>query len=135
MDEYPVRISDLEDVNQVLGACLNYLQARDLMEAQVAFTGTHYSPLTDEVGRLKARFAGYLGDYLLERHEGESEPSLTEDADLEVEESQEPDESLTEASEAPLAGVPLGSVTRKKRGRRLKDEEIVKKEDGAEQPE
>lgn len=119
-DTHPIYASDLEDVIQVLGACLTFLQARDLMEAQIAFSATRPSPLSSEVERLHDRFRGYMGDFLLDAHFEE------DDADVEVSEQEAEDGSdeLTEASEE-LSATPLGAPNlRKQQGRRLDADEV-----------
>lgn len=119
-DTHPVLASDLEDVIQTLGACLTFLQARDLMEAQIAFSQVRPSPLSTEVERLHSRYRGYMGDFLLAQHLEDDDP---EDADPELG-AEDGSEELTEASEA-LSAAPLGTPDLpKQKGRRLKAEEL-----------
>lgn len=122
-DTTEIFVSDLEDVRQVLGACLVMLQARDLIEAQVAFSGTRPSPLTAEVERTKNRFDGYFSDFLLAEHEANLEE---DDLDDEVAEH-EPEEGAESAAEASddLSSSPLGTPRLPRQtGRRLKSDEV-----------
>ena len=79
-EEVAAQIADVEDVRQVLAACLTYFQAEDLKSAQVAFSAVRPSPLSLEIERLATRFRGYLGDYYLAQREAELE---AEDAEQE----------------------------------------------------
>lgn len=119
-DTHTIYVSDLEDVIQVLGASLTFLQARDLMEAQIAFSANRPSPLTTEVQRLHDRFRGYMGDFLLAQHLDEDDPE-DEDSELGAEDDAE---SVVEASEE-LSGAPLGAPQfKRQQGRRLDAEEL-----------
>ena len=119
-EEVPVQISDVEDVRQVLAACLTFFQAEDLKAAQVAFSAVRPSPLTLEVERLATRFRGYLGDYYLAQREAELED---EDAELELPNSSE---NVQEESEEELSGSPLGDFQPPRQaGVRLTDEEVA----------
>lgn len=123
-DTTQIYVNDLEDVRQVLGACLVWLQARDLQEAQIAFSVTRPSPLTIEVERVKERFDGYFGDFLLAQHEADLAADDIEDADDELG-PENGSEELAEASEELLSGAPLGSPKLpKQEGRRLSSEEV-----------
>lgn len=122
-DTHPVYASDLEDVAQVLGACLTFLQARDLMEAQIAFSTPRPSPLSNEVQRLHDRFRGYMGDFLLAAREAELEEDDGDDQDSELEAENGSDEPV-EASEV-LSDSPLGKPRLpRQRGRRLDADEV-----------
>lgn len=119
-DTHPVLASDLEETIQALGACLTMLQARDLMEAQIAFNMVRPSPLSVEVERLHARFRGYMGDFLLAQHL-EEDDSEDEESELGAEDGSE---ELTEASEA-LSDAPLGKPNLpKQKGKRLTAEDL-----------
>lgn len=124
-DEINIQLVDLEDVRQVLAASLLYFQAEDLQSAQVEFRASRPSPLTQEIERVKSRFDGYLGDYLLAQHEAllaEDEEVIEED----VEGAEDGSDELTEASEEDvLSSEPLGKFERpKQKGRRLEADEI-----------
>lgn len=125
MDSVSIFVKDLEDVRQVLAACNMFLQARDLMEAQIAFTSPRPSQLQLEIDRVKTRFDGYLSDYLLAAHEAELEVEGDE-SDEEYEEAEDGSDELTEASEEPLSDAPLGEFKPPRRqGRRLSKEELA----------
>lgn len=120
-----VQFTDIEDVRQVLAACLTFFQAEDLQKAQVAFSATRPSPLTMEIERMYTRFHGYMGDYLLAQHEAElaEEDSQDEDSLEEAPNGSEPD--ATSDSEE-LSEHPLGEFRApKQEGRRLSAEEIA----------
>lgn len=117
--EVAIRLSDLEDVRQILNACLNYFTARDLGDAQVKLEAYRKSPMTDEVERVKERMDGYLGDFLLMQYE-EEHGTIPEDDEVDEELEEEPEEEET------LSGNPLGTVTAKRQqGRRLSKEELA----------
>lgn len=119
-EEVAVQIADVEDVRQVLAACLTYFQAEDLKSAQVAFSAVRPSPLSMEIERLATRFRGYLGDYYLAQREAELE---AEDAEQEPQNGNEND---PEAVEEELSGSPLGEFTPPRQaGVRLTDEEVA----------
>jgi len=126
MDEISIRVNDVKDVNDILAALLNFHQARDLMEAQVKFTMNRYSPLTNEIARVKHRVEGYLGDYALE-HLDLDEPTSAKDTDYDAQDSENGFESLTEAFDEPLSDAPIKAPKVQKRtGRRLSGEEITR---------
>lgn len=119
-EEVAVQIADVEDVRQVLAACLTYFQAEDLKSAQVAFSAVRPSPLSLEIERLATRFRGYLGDYYLAQREAELE---AEDAEQEPQNGNEND---PEAVEEELSDSPLGDFRPPRQaGVRLTDEEVA----------
>lgn len=125
MDTVEILVSDLEEARQILAACNTFLVARDLMEAQIEFRASRPSPLALEVDRIKARFDGYFGDYLLARHEASLEVE-TEDIEDDNEGAEDGSGELTEASEEPLSGAPLGDFKApRQQGRRLSKEEVA----------
>lgn len=135
-EEVAVQIADVEDVRQVLAACLTYFQAEDLKSAQVAFSAVRPSPLSLEIERLATRFRGYLGDYYLAQREAELE---AEDAEQEPQNGNEND---PEGVEEELSDTPLGEFRAPRQaGVRLTDEEVadeyygVEEEDGESEPE
>lgn len=124
MDTQPITITDLEDVTQVLGACLTYFQAEDLQTAQVAFSAPRPSPLTMEIERLHTRMRGYVGDFLLARREVELEE---EDSQVEddIEGPENGSENDPEAFEEELSNAPLGEFkSQRQPGRILTDDEL-----------
>jgi hypothetical protein len=108
--EIEITLADAEDAAQVLDACATFLTARDMMAAQASLSPFfRESPLTAEVQRLKTRFDGYLGDYLLARRRAE---------EGEDERPEEPEEELSSD--------PLGQGTLPgQQGRRLSREELT----------
>jgi hypothetical protein len=118
-EEVAVQIADVEDVRQVLAACLTFFQAEDLKSAQLAFSAVRPSPLSLEVERLATRFRGYLGDYYLAQREAELE---AEDAESD---GQTTDGTDPEAFDEELSESPLGEFNPpKQEGRRLRVDEL-----------
>jgi len=115
--EVAIRLNDLEEARQILSACLNYFTARDLGDAQVRLEIYRKSPLTDELERVKERFDGYLGDFLLAEYE-EEHGEIPEDDSEEAEIEDEEEEVLNDN--------PLGVVqVKRQQSRRLSKEEIA----------
>ena len=129
METVEITFNDLEDLRQILNACLNYFVAKDLERAQIKFSAVAKSPLTQELEILKTRFDGYLADYLLLRHEAEN----AEDEEEVIEIDEEEIESEPEIEEPELAAMPLGKTEfPKQKGRRVTKEELQKRaEDGS----
>lgn len=120
MEFIDIHLTDLEDVRDVLAACLNYFSARDFQQAQIAFGQERPSPLTSEIDRVKTRFDGYMSDFILARYEEERAGDSPADDGV----AEDGSEELTEASEE-LSGAPLGEPKPKRqRGRRLTAEEL-----------
>lgn len=143
-NEIAIRARDLDDIRQVLAAALNYCQATDLANAQMQLEAVAYRPLTTELGRIKQRVDGYMGDYALSRLDADSDfdgPDPVEDADDELGESEEAPEALTEDAEGEMDGEvvqlamrPLGTGPARRAGRRLSAGELAGEEaiqDGA----
>lgn len=114
LDETTILIVDLEDVRTVLAACQNFFQAEDIQRAQLAYTETRYSPLTNEIARVKTRMDGVLSDHLLRLHEETADDAesdegeeTAEDTSQELPAPENGSESVTEASEE-LSEHPLG---------------------------
>lgn len=140
IEEIVVQARDMDEIRQVLAAVLNHFQATDLANAQMQMAEVRYRPLTNEVGLIKQRVDGYMGDFALRRMDAlgwedeepsddEEAPETADAADLEPSEPQEGSEGLTEASEEDVlevpAMLPLGTITRGTRGaRRLSKEEL-----------
>jgi len=123
MDTVAITLSDLEDIRQVLKACLTYFQAEDLQKAQVSFNVGRPSPLTLEIEQTHTRLQGYLGDYLLARHEALLDEEGEDDED-DLEEAEEGLQDATEASEE-LSDSPLGGYKRpESRGQTLTAEDL-----------
>lgn len=123
LEEMTILLSDLDEVRQVLAACLTYFQARDLSAAQIEFRAARPSPITAEVGRIKDRFDAYLGDYLLRQHEAD----LEEDGVVgdEVEEGAEDGSEGVAEGVVELSTTPLGDFKKpNQKGRRLKAAEV-----------
>lgn len=135
LNEITVQARDVEDVRYVLKACLMFLQARDLMEAQANLTTVRPSALTVEVERVGDRFQAYFGQFLIDKHEAELE-GYGQDAEEDAEDDPEASESLPEASEDELSDAPLGSPNLvKQKGRVVSVEELTKKDDELEEDE
>lgn len=119
--------SEIEDIRQVLAACVRYFQAQDLAKAQVAFSAPNPSPLTQEVERVLQRLDYFWGDFLIRLREEQLAGEEDYD-DLYEEENNEDDEETAEAEaeeDEVLSENPLGSVkTKRQTGRRLKPEEV-----------
>jgi hypothetical protein len=135
-DEVTIQVSDLEDVRNVLSACLNFFQAHDLMEAQKHYEAVAYSPLTNEIGRVTQRFDGYMGDFLLNKHESESdenEPSPAASTSQELVGSEEGAQELTAAPEEEvLPDLPLGKPASHQKGKRVSARRRLVEEQGEE---
>lgn len=120
-----VQFNDIEDVRQVLAACLTYFQAEDLQKAQVAFSATRPSPLTMEIERMFTRYHGYMGDYLLAQHEAEVDEEDSQDEDS-LEEAPNGSEPVQEPFGEELSDSPLGEFKPpRQEGRRLSAEEVA----------
>jgi hypothetical protein len=121
--EVPIRLEDLEDVRQILNACLNYFTARDLCEAQAQLRLHSKSPLTSELERVYERMSGYLSDFLLSQYE--EEHGFNDDTENVDAESVIEEEVVVEEEEV-LADNPLGTVeVNRQKGRRLTKEEVA----------
>lgn len=79
-----VLISDIEEIRDVLGACLTYFTAQDVIKAQTQFRQMRQSPITSELERVKARVDGLMGDYLLFRYQAEKGESEEEPKEEEL---------------------------------------------------
>ena len=119
--------NEIEDIRQVLAACVRYFQAQDLAKAQVAFSAPNPSPLTQEVERVLQRLDSFWGDFLIKLREeqlGAGEEDYDDLYDEETEDDEEAAEAEAEEDEV-LSENPLGSVkTKRQQGRRLKPEEV-----------
>jgi hypothetical protein len=105
-DTIEIRVSDIEDVRQVLAACYGFLYARDIQEAQIQYQANRPSALTAEVERVKTRFDGYFQDFLLAEHEARLAEDRLDDQDTE----DEPEDGAEDVTEV-LSGSPLGAFT------------------------
>lgn len=115
IDIVEIQVSDLEDVRQVLAACYGFFVARDIQNAQAEFRAERPSPLRVEIERVKTRFDGYFGDFLLAEHEA----TLAADELADEESKEEAEEGSGELTEA-LSGTPLGDFTApKQKGKRV----------------
>lgn len=120
-----VQFNDIDDVRQVLLACLTYFQAEDLQRAQVAFSAPRPSPLTMEVERLHTRFHGYMGDYFMAQHEAELDEEEYQDEDT-LEGAPNGSEPDAQGDSEELSDHPLGEfVAPRQEGRRLSVDEVA----------
>lgn len=120
-----VQFNDIDDVRQVLLACLTYFQAEDLQRAQVAFSAARPSPLAMEIERLHTRFHGYMGDYFMAQHEAELDEDDYQDMDS-TEEAPNGSEPGEEGFGEELSDHPLGEFNApRQEGRRLSVEEVA----------
>lgn len=105
-EEVAIPINDVEDVRSVLAACAGLLLARDMETAQINYANVRTSPLRAEIERVKARFDGLLGDFLIAERDRLLEEEGAED-DVE-------DETVGETGDEPLADNPLGTTKPKR---------------------
>jgi len=116
-----IQVKDIDDARHLLEACGNYFRALDVSNAQVELRSFSLSPLSLEIQKVKERFDGYLGDYLLHRHESDLEP----ENDLGDESPEDVVSEAPEASETPsqapekLSDNPLGSKPKPKSPRKV----------------
>ena len=114
IEEVSVLFTDLEDIRQILNACSNFFMAEDLQRAQLRFGAVQPSALTTEVQHVKSRVDGYIGDYLLAKHEAEMQ---ADEVDYEPEEEDD------------LSPAPLGSPSLPQReGREVTRDELLERE-------
>lgn len=124
MDQVGIFINDVEDTYQALRAALRYHQAKDLQEAQTAFTNVRPSALSVELERCCDKLRGYLGDFHFAQHEAELDAE-DEDAESEAEEGSEIDSEELSKDDEELSDTPLGDFKApRQEGRRLEADEI-----------
>lgn len=127
-NEIVIQATDVEDARFVLKACLTFLQAQDLADAQMALRAVRPTPLAQETERVLQRLDNLFAQFLIERHES----ALYDDdqeAEEDAQEAPEGSEELAEGDLEPLSDSPLGKFDKpQQRGRRVSAKELADRE-------